>query len=52
MYNQSGTMQINAQPGADTNGLICIDASRSSLVYGSSETITPLSYETVFMIRF
>lgn len=28
------------------------DASRYSSIYGSSETITPLSCGTVFMIRF
>lgn len=52
MYNRSGTKQINANPGAATNGLICIDASKSSLIYGNSETITPLSFTNTFLIRY
>lgn len=52
MYNQSGTKQINATPGAATKGLICIDASRSSSVYGNSETITPSSFTNTFLIRY
>lgn len=52
MYNRSGTRQINATLGANTNGLICIDASRSSSVYGNSNTVTPLSLTSTFLIRY
>ena len=38
--------------GTDFNGRIHLDASKSSEVYGSSTTVTPLSQSTLMLIKY
>ena len=52
-FYQSGSaasMAASGQGTADT--ILRLDASRSSSIYGASNTIRPISRRTMFMIRF
>lgn len=41
-----------SQPLGDTTAGLAFDASRSNPIYGSSTTVTPLSLQVVFIIKY
>ena len=51
-YTTEANGTAGAASGEDFNGRIHLDASRSSKVYGSSTTVTPLSESTLLCIRY
>ena len=52
-FYQSGSAASMAASGQGTeDGIMRLDASRSSLIYGASNTIRPISIRTRFIIRF
>ena len=48
----SGEKSGNGWGGNDKFRTVNMDASRSSSIYGSSETVTPLSESVIFYIRY
>lgn len=47
-----GRIRFQTNTTGTSSNVVGFDASRYSSVYGSSDTITPLSRKTLYMIRF
>ena len=46
------TYSLSFQGATGESGNLVFDASRSSSIYGSSTTVTPLSQSTLYVIKF